>query len=514
MTRCSVSTIACPVADSGGPARPSMRRVFAGVAVFFLFAFLLLPQAARADDPRAVGGMIAWPRAEMARALDIFVPERMKALGVPGASIAIVADGRIVFAGTFGKAGDASGAPVTLATLFEAGEIGETVAAYGALGMVRDKLLFLDAPLSRDLQARWLRKAADDREITLRRVLTHSSGLADNLAHPSRRTNFTPGSRFSHSGVGFMYLQHAMSQMEEQPFEQIMKARVFIPLGMTHSTYETGGHGPEARGHVPLSFVLSAFYFTFAAAFAVGMLIIWAVLRFLVQRHRLEPRDALWPALGGVAISAGFIWYGMGFRDGLFIVGIALAYALAMAAVAALAHLAARAIEALRARDGMIARGYEPSRRWVTNFMIAAVLAATWPALGFMTGVPGSGFLPESMEVNAAKSFHTTAPDMAQFMIEIMDGRHMGDAMRARMTGERIAISPTLAWGLGIGIRQDAEGETLWVRGSTLGFESLMVMDPARRAGVIVLTNSREGAELAQEVARNALGFDGVWTLR
>src|SRR3546814_14795697 len=76
--------------------------------------------------------------------------------------------------------------------------------------MVRDKLLFLDAPLSRDLPAPWLSDKKDDARVTLRQVLTHRSGLGDNIAHPSRVTSFEPGSRFSPSGVGFLYLQHVM----------------------------------------------------------------------------------------------------------------------------------------------------------------------------------------------------------------------------------------------------------------------------------------------------------------
>jgi hypothetical protein len=40
-----------------------------------------------------------------------------------------------------------------------------------------------------------------------------------------------------------------------------------------------------------------------------------------------------------------------------------------------------------------------------------------------------------------------------------------------------------------------------------------MVMDPKRRAGVVVLTNSRTGGELAQDIARNVLGVEAVWSL-
>ena len=40
-----------------------------------------------------------------------------------------------------------------------------------------------------------------------------------------------------------------------------------------------------------------------------------------------------------------------------------------------------------------------------------------------------------------------------------------------------------------------------------------MVMDPERRSGVVILTNSRSGGELAQDIVRNVLGVEAVWSL-
>jgi len=478
--------------------------------------FVLAPaKASAAQDGEARGsgtGMVDWPHDEMVRALGIFIPDRMKALDVAGVSVAVVAGGRVVYAATFGKADRRTGAPVTPQTLFEAGDLGETVAAYGALSMVRDKLLFLDAPLSRDLDTPWLARASDDRAVTLRQVLTQTSGLADNVAHPSRRTSFTPGDHFSHSGVGFLYLQHVMSTVGRKPFEEVMDERVFGPLGMAASSFMPGSKPDAARGYVPLSFAIAIFYIPFVAAFLVTLGVVWAIARFAMRHGRFEVPDLLWPLVVAIVFAIAVVWYGLGFASAVFIIAVAVGYALAVGALGGLVFYLFYVFGIVRSRDGVISRGRGRSEgaalafSFLTGFVVSLIFF-DWPL-----AVPHFPLL-EDKAPNVARSFRTDGRDMARFMIELIDGGEIGPAMLKRMTAERVAIEPPFASGLGIGIREDPQYETLWARGSSLGFESLMVVDPSRRAGVVILTNSRSGGELAQQIARNVLGLEGVWAL-
>ncbi len=477
-----------------------------------LGAVCAAPGFAHAEDQRAAGGMVAWPHEEMVHALGIFIPDRMRALDVAGVSVAVVANGQTVYAATFGKADRRTGEPVTPRTLFEGGELGETVAAYGALSMARDKLLFLDAPLSRDLPTPWLSRPSDDRLVTLRQVLTHTSGLADNIAHPSRRTGFAPGDHFSHSGVGFLYLQHVMSAVDRKSFEDVMEARVFAPLGMAASSYAPGVNPDAARGYVPLSFVIAIFYLPFAAAFLVTLAVVWAITRFTMQRGRFEGADLLWPVTAAIVFAVSIVWYSFGFASAVFIIAIAVGYALAVGALGGFIFYLFYVVGFVRSRDGVISRGRGRSEgvalafSFLTGFVVSLIFF-DWPL-----GVPHFPLLDDERP-NAARSFRTDGQDMARFMIELIDGNEIGPAMLHRMTAERVAVSPPFSWGLGIGIRQDQERETWWARGSSLGFESLMVIDPAHRSGIVILTNSRSGGELAQQVARNVLGLEGVWAL-
>jgi CubicO group peptidase (beta-lactamase class C family) len=491
----------------------ALRRLVSPV-LLFLMAVSALPQTALAQDQRAAGGMLGWPRDEMARALGIFVPDRMQHFDVPGVALAIVADGGIVYAGTFGKADRGGDAPVTPGTLFAAGELGQAVTAYGALRMVDDKLLFLDAPLSRDLDRRWLSDDDDNAAITLRNVLTHRSGLGNNVAHPSRHTETKPGTAFEPSGIGFLYLQYVMEQTDVAPFAEIMQARVFKPLGMDGSTFvKSDAAGHEATGYVRLRFLLTIYYVPFALAFVIILAAFWAISWFLFQR-RLERIDYVWPLAGAALFAMAIVWWGLGTVSALFVIGAALASAGVVLFLAGFAYYLLYIVGLARARDGIISRGGGGQESVIVGLAGLIALGGFTPALNWSIPVAQLGFLNGAPPANAATSFLTTAPDMGRFMIEVMDGAKLSRETRQRLRTETAPAEGIYDWGLLTGFRRDASGDTLWMRGSVMGFESLMVMDPKRRAGVVILTNSRTGGELAQDIARNVLGIEAVWSVQ
>lgn len=492
----------------------------------YLMLALLAFGAGSADAvTRGPGGMLAWPEDEMERALSIFIPDRMQALDVPGVAVVIVKDGRILYSASFGKLSrDKESSPLTPGILFEGGELGEAVTAYAAMRMVDDKLLFLDAPLARDLGKPWLSDPADSQAVTLRQILTHTSGLADNVVHPSRSTRYAPGTRFSYSGVGFLYLQHAMEEISHAPFERVMQQRVFTPLHMSSSTFLPAADSDlhQARGHVTLSYPLWLFSLPFAGAFIVILAATWAVVTFVLQR-RMEIRDLLWAPFGGFTFASATLWHALGLLNGVFIVGVALLSLLAFAALIGLLYYLSYVAGLMKSRDGVISRGRSGSGKAtaVITLGLAAIIAHSalkWPLAvpdpNLLGGISGKITKADGgRSPNVTLSFRTSADDMGLFMIDVMDGLVLGQEMRRRMLGECVEAAPGFQWCLGLGLKQNAEGNTLWLRGATLGFDNLMVMDPARRAGIIVLTNSRTGGELAQSIARNVLGIETVWAL-
>ncbi|MDO8290888.1 MAG: serine hydrolase domain-containing protein [Parvibaculum sp.] len=478
---------------------------------------LALPQVVQADDPkvrdpRAEGGMLAWPQDEMSRALGIYVPNRMKQFDVPGVAIAIVADGKIVYAGTFGKADKSAAIPVTPSTLFEAGALGQSVVAFGALRMADDKLLFLDAPLSRDLNEPWLSDDEDNAAITLRHVLTHTSGLGDNVAHPSRSSDFSPGSAFSHSGIGFLYLQHVMEVVGNASFEQLMQSLVFQPLGLTQSHFLPQPDEQLAQGYVPLHFLLLVLCLPFALAFLAMLAAFWAISWFMFQR-RLEGADFLWPLLGAGFFASAIVWWGFGFATAAFVVGVTLLCVLVIALLAGFAYYLLYIAGLARAREGIITRGGGAKESLIVVLAGVIALGGFYPALNWSIPVLRLSHLRSDPVSDAAASFRTTAPDMGRFMIALLEREKLSRDMSLRLFADPVPAGDDLYWSLVAGMRRDRTQETQWARGSVMGFESLMVMDVKRRAGVVVLTNSRSGAELAQDIARNVLGVEAVWSL-
>ena len=145
--------------------------------------------------------------------LEGYVPERLEASGVPGLAIALVREGRVVWAAGFGVTNRITGTRVLPETAFEVASNSKVVTAYAALRLVDQGRLTLDESLAASLATPWLPSSGYAEEITLRHVASHSSGLKDNSLFPvDKAIAFEPGSAFAYSGVGFVYLQERLSR--------------------------------------------------------------------------------------------------------------------------------------------------------------------------------------------------------------------------------------------------------------------------------------------------------------
>jgi len=179
------------------------------------------------------------------------IPELMRAGDVPGLQIAVVRGGRIAWRRAFGVRDAASGAPVADDTVFEAASLSKPVFAYAVLRLVDAGTLELDAPVAKYLPGDY---SPDPRAaaITVRHVLTHTTGFPNWRSSPRELPmSFAPGERFSYSGEGFEYLQHAVERTTGQTLDVLMRRLVFDPLGMTDSRYswDPRFEGRKATGH-------------------------------------------------------------------------------------------------------------------------------------------------------------------------------------------------------------------------------------------------------------------------
>ena len=158
-----------------------------------------------------------------------------------------------------------AGQPVDRDTLFQVASMSKWITAWGVMTLVEAGTLDLDAPVSTYL-TRWsLPKTEFDNDgVTVRRLLSHTAGLTDGLGYggfaPGQpvqplvasltraadaspgadgavRVGIEPGSAFEYSGGGYTLLQLIVEEVSGQSFNDYMRSAVFVPLGMTRSTY-------------------------------------------------------------------------------------------------------------------------------------------------------------------------------------------------------------------------------------------------------------------------------------
>ncbi|HNG34825.1 MAG TPA: serine hydrolase domain-containing protein, partial [Blastocatellia bacterium] len=181
------------------------------------------------------------------------VPQFLEWANVPGLSAAIVNDGKLAWARSFGLKRAGANNPMDDNTLIAAGSLSKPVFAYGVLKLREEKLLDLDRPLVNYLNASDLPDDPRTKLITARHCLTHSTGWQNwrFQAGDTLRFAFNPGERFSYSGEGMYLLQRVVEQLTGRGFEAFMRERVLDPLGMTRSTYlRLPGHDADvASGH-------------------------------------------------------------------------------------------------------------------------------------------------------------------------------------------------------------------------------------------------------------------------
>ena len=169
------------------------------------------------------------------------IPELMKKADVPGMSVALIQNGKLVWNEGFGVKNAETKEVVTNETVFEAASLSKPVVAYAVLKLVDEGKIDLDIPLKKILGNNY--DVGDDERlnlITARRVLSHSSGFP-NWRRPFDSKilliNFKPGEKFSYSGEGFVYLSKVVEKITNMKFEDFIKKMVFEPLEMKSSSF-------------------------------------------------------------------------------------------------------------------------------------------------------------------------------------------------------------------------------------------------------------------------------------
>ncbi len=187
--------------------------------------------------------------------LDAKIVALMKAAKVTGMGIAVFNKNQPIYKKTFGYKNAITKELIGNETNFYGASLSKPVFAVLVMQLVEKGIIDLDKPLQDYLPKpiyeykptkKWhdnfldLKDNPDYLKITARMCLAHTSGFPNwRWDEPDQklRTKITPGSRYSYSGEGLVYLQVVLEHLLGKPLEQMMQERVFKPLKMNHSSY-------------------------------------------------------------------------------------------------------------------------------------------------------------------------------------------------------------------------------------------------------------------------------------
>jgi len=207
--------------------------------------------------------------------------------GVSG-SVLVARGGTVLLRVGRGLADRGAGVPNTPETEFNIGSLTKQVTAAAVLLLAQRGKLRTSDPVSAyvaDAPVSW-------RAITIRHLLTHTSGIPDYVNTDSFDTikraywtptaligvfrdnplDFTPGTREEYSNSNYVLLGHIIERVSGESYASFLSANIFQPLGMIHSGVVPGGHSTRAaRGYATTaSGVAPADSIDMSSTFAAG----------------------------------------------------------------------------------------------------------------------------------------------------------------------------------------------------------------------------------------------------
>jgi CubicO group peptidase (beta-lactamase class C family) len=177
--------------------------------------------------------------------IDEFIGRQMKSQRIPGLSLAVLKDGKPVLVKGYGYANIEHKIRVTPETIFQSGSIGKQFTATAVMLLVEDGRVSLDDRISKyfsDSPESW-------KNITVRHLLSHTSGLGDypptfdmrrdytedemySIIKPTP-LNYPAGEGWDYSNLGYVLSGILIRKVTGKFYGEFLSERIFTPLGMT-----------------------------------------------------------------------------------------------------------------------------------------------------------------------------------------------------------------------------------------------------------------------------------------
>lgn len=182
-------------------------------------------------------------------AVDTFVQGMMKDVEIPGLSLAVMENGRLIYTKAYGYANLEKATPATPEHRYQIGSISKSFAAVAVMLLVEEGKINLDARISTYLGA----VPASWEPITVRQLLNHTSGMQKDpddatvrmleAGQPASKAELfevakkitllaVPGKTYSYSNIGFNILGYIIGKTSGKNYGEFLQERVFGPLNM------------------------------------------------------------------------------------------------------------------------------------------------------------------------------------------------------------------------------------------------------------------------------------------
>lgn len=201
---------------------------------------------------------------------DKIVKPAMQSSGTPGVIVSVVTDKQVIFSKGYGLADlDKQVAVDAQKTLFNLASIGKTFTAILVLQLVEEGVLDLNEDINNYLAKAGVTVTGP--KLTLQNLLTHQAGFDVDLTHLfvglgedaemttdeiNRRLHLLhePGVVFGYDNIGYGVLSLVVRAVSEKPFAQLVREKIFVPLGMSSAVYITPDTDSSnlARCYIPL----------------------------------------------------------------------------------------------------------------------------------------------------------------------------------------------------------------------------------------------------------------------
>jgi CubicO group peptidase (beta-lactamase class C family) len=192
--------------------------------------------------------------AQQADSIDFYVTAVMKKESVPGSSLLVIKDGKIIKATSYGLANLEHKVPAKFETVFELASVSKPITALAIMQLVEQGKISLDSSIANYIDG----VPASHRSIKVRHLLTHTSGLPelhlnftklyavsllkytvqDQLADLySQKLLFPPGEGQQYSNGGFFLLSVIIARVSGMPFEKYMQKNIFDRAMMKNTRF-------------------------------------------------------------------------------------------------------------------------------------------------------------------------------------------------------------------------------------------------------------------------------------